>query len=103
MQNVPIQKQQHSTKNYAISHLPYPKYTYTNPAVFNPKTTPKSHLPCPKCTYTRPAVFNPKVRHTPTCPNKNVPIKTSSIQFKNYAKIPPAPSKMYLYRTRIIQ
>jgi hypothetical protein len=64
------------------SHLPYPKYTYTVPAVFNPKSTPHSHLPYqsipiqkqqisnknyaishllyPKYTYTNLAVFNPK-------------------------------------------
>jgi hypothetical protein len=85
------------SKSKTNSHLPYPKCTYTEPAVFNSKTTPNSNLHFPIYIYTGPALFNPKTTKNPHLHSPQIYLYiTSSIQSKNYATIPPALSKVHL-------
>jgi hypothetical protein len=76
------------------SHLPSPKCTYTNPAVFIPKTKTYSHLSSPKCTYKEPAVFNPNLKRIPTCPIQNIPIENQQYSIQKLNEFPPVLTQM---------
>jgi hypothetical protein len=85
------------------SHLPFPKCTYKEPVLFNPKTKTNSDLPSPQCTYAEPAVFSQKTTPNSHQPIQNLPTENQQYSVQNYDEFPPALSPLNLYRTSNIQ